>query len=257
MNDESGEMRLYIPTLMYHHVSPSIHSSISVSPKLFTAQISALYEAGWEAISIHAALRFLDNGTIPSHRAFVLTFDDAYQNFFTYALPVLRDFKAPACVYVISDFVGQADTWNHRAEVLSQHLSWEQLRTLLSLGFEIGCHSRTHQCLVKLDEGWLKEEVIGAKADLERRLDVSIDLFCYPYGKFNDRVHSEVAEHFVHSVTIEDRGSLDWSKDRWAVRRIFVGPKHEPDSLERRLLTALEGKDPESTVPHDIRKLIG
>ena len=58
-----------IPALMYHHVSPDIRTMISIPPELFKAQLSALYEKDWRAISVRTALDCLASESSPPEKA--------------------------------------------------------------------------------------------------------------------------------------------------------------------------------------------
>lgn len=246
----------YMPTLMYHHVSPDAAGPISVTPELFEAQIAGLYDAGWQAISVHNVLELMArNEAFPAKR-FVLTFDDAYEDVYSYAWPVLRGFQATSCVYVVTGYIGHFDSWNHRADTFSRHMSWEQLAQLLATGFELGCHTKTHQCLVKLDDRWLDDEVLGAKHDLEKGLASQIDLFCYPYGRFDHRVRSCVAQHYLHAFGVEE-GAITWDSDCWSVRRIYIGPKHSPSAVLRAVQHFSDDHGSDTMPPKDMRKWIG
>ena len=59
---------------------------------------------------------------------------------------------------------------------------WDDLETISQHGFEIGAHTRTHPDLGRLDGAAAAEEIAGARADIERELGTSVDLFAYPYG---------------------------------------------------------------------------
>lgn len=59
------------------------------------------------------------------HNAIVITVDDGYRDFFLYAYPVLREYKIPATLFLVSDFVDQK-LW----------LWWNQIEYLFQLTSE-------------------------------------------------------------------------------------------------------------------------
>src|SRR3989344_3707514 len=67
-------------------------------------------------------------------------------------------------------------------------LSWDKIKEIAK-NFEIGCHTVTHPADIKLctDEE-LFTEVEGAKGMLESILAREVTKFCYPRGRFDDRV---------------------------------------------------------------------
>ncbi len=71
-------------------------------------------------------------------------------------------------------------------------LSSGDLRDLSSSGFEIGAHTLTHRLLTSLPEEQVAKEVEVCKYKLEQSLGYEIPMFCYPRGRFNDLVISQV-----------------------------------------------------------------
>lgn len=61
-------------------------------------------------------------------------------------------------------------------------MSWQQLREVVSAGFEVGGHTATHAFLPELPYTELVEEVEGGKRLLESKLNVEVPTFAYPNG---------------------------------------------------------------------------
>jgi peptidoglycan-N-acetylglucosamine deacetylase len=66
------------------------------------------------------------------------------------------------------------------------------LRTLSSAGFEIGGHTVTHAILTELSPGQQAREIGACKSALQQILGREVTMFCYPKGRFNAQVISEV-----------------------------------------------------------------
>ena len=80
-------------------------------------------------------------------------------------------------------------------------LTWEQVAQLDSSLITIGSHSLSHPILPLIDDSALEREVAASRSMLEQRLGRSVDLFCYPNGAQDDRVHASVARNYRAAVT--------------------------------------------------------
>jgi peptidoglycan/xylan/chitin deacetylase (PgdA/CDA1 family) len=67
-------------------------------------------------------------------------------------------------------------------------MSWEQLRSLVRDGHEIGSHSASHPILPPVDDAQLQRESLGSRTRIEAQLEASCESFCYPNGDCDARV---------------------------------------------------------------------
>lgn len=95
--------------LCYHGVS--IDDEHEWNPELYISQeqlrrrLRALRDGGYQVLTLADATRRLYDGTLPP-RSVALTFDDGAFDFEQRALPVLREFNAPATVYLTTYYCG-------------------------------------------------------------------------------------------------------------------------------------------------------
>ena len=74
-------------------------------------------------------------------------------------------------------------------------LTEEEIRQLVSDGFEIGGHTSNHpQDLKMLNDNDLKNEIEDNKSFLEAAIEKRITKFCYPRGRYDDRVIKAVVD---------------------------------------------------------------
>lgn len=153
----------------------------------------------------------------PDRKRVAITFDDGYRDFYTHALPVLREFDAPATVFVVTDFVGDADPEVQAANAghVYEPLTHDQVAALADDPLvTVGNHTRTHHDLrAEQDRSVVESEVVGARDDLADRYGIDADRFCYPNGRYN-RTSVDVVG------TVHDLATTDES------RRPFVGTEH-------------------------------
>ncbi|MFQ9504399.1 MAG: polysaccharide deacetylase family protein [Alistipes indistinctus] len=80
----------------------------------------------------------------------VLTFDDAAASHRTVVAPLLKKYGLGGTFFVC-EFRG--------FENKEHYMSWEQIRELSEMGFEIGNHTRSHPAMSKLDREQIEEQI--------------------------------------------------------------------------------------------------
>lgn len=186
----------YLQMLMYHEIGDG-PNGLYVSVKNFEQQMKYLYDHGYCGITVEEGKALLDGrGATPAGKPVVLTFDDAYSSFMTYAYPVLSQYGFKATVFVIVDRTSNPSYPNH--------LSWEQIEQISASGMEIGSHTRSHPSLPTLGSAGLDEEVGHSKIILEEHLGQPVNSFCYPAGEYNQTVVDAVARAgYKQAVTVK------------------------------------------------------
>ncbi|MBV9229057.1 MAG: polysaccharide deacetylase family protein, partial [Chloroflexi bacterium] len=133
------------------------------------------------------------NGEELPPQPIVLTFDDAYADFYTNALPALQTYGFVATLYVPTVFVGGTSRWlEYLGEGSRPLLSWSQLAEISACGIECGAHSHTHPALDMLSFSKAQDEIVRCKCLLEDHLGQQTSSFAYPYGYYNTRVRQMV-----------------------------------------------------------------
>lgn len=102
-----------VTVLMYHSVHP--HGKMdwgpwryAVTPKTFEEQLSAITER-YEVRPLEDIVTACRDGNPPSRPTTAITFDDGFRDNLTKALPLLKQYDAPATVYVAGKYLnGQA-----------------------------------------------------------------------------------------------------------------------------------------------------
>ena len=73
------------------------------------------------------------------------SFDDAREDTYTRALPILKKYGFPATVNVISDFVLHPEGYREFGSANNRAMTAEQLLDWQRCGMEIACHGSTHE----------------------------------------------------------------------------------------------------------------
>lgn len=114
-----------------------------------------------------------------------ITFDDGYRDNFENAAPVLERLSLPATFFVVTQWMDTdiVPFWDEQRGVRHPWMTWAEVRSLHRRGFEIGAHTRTHVDLGKVSGGPAADEILGARLELEARLNAPATSFAYPFGR--------------------------------------------------------------------------
>jgi peptidoglycan/xylan/chitin deacetylase (PgdA/CDA1 family) len=113
-----------------------------------------------------------------------ITFDDGYRDNFEVAAPILRKLGLPATFFVTTGFVGTQTVapWDRELARQPGWMDWDQIRSLVAQGFEIGCHTDTHIDMGSADAQTVRTELALSSRKLHEQLGKPARLFAYPYG---------------------------------------------------------------------------
>ena len=167
----------------------------------------------------------------PIDRLLAITFDDGYRDNFENARPVLEKLSLPATFFVVTEWMGtDVVAWWDRARGVSHPwMDWDQVRDLHRRGFDVGAHTRSHVDLGAVAPMAARDEVIGARLQLEQELGARADLFAYPYG--GRRHVTETCREIVKSAGFRCccsafGGINPVGTDPFRLKRVPVSPGH-------------------------------
>jgi hypothetical protein len=124
-----------------------------------------------------------------------ITFDDGYRDNFQVAAPILRKLDLPATFFVITGFIGTRTIAPWERDLVRQPdwMTWDQIRSLASQGFEIGCHTDTHIDMGTADARTVRAELEASQRKLQEQLGRPARLFAYPFGG-RDNINAQSVE---------------------------------------------------------------
>ena len=92
------------------------------------------------------------------------------------------------------------------------YLSFDEIKEISEMGFEIGSHGVSHTLLSRLDEENQKEELSSSKIFLEKLISQDINSFCYPYGgkkSYNEHTLKLLKELNYHNAISVDARDIN------------------------------------------------
>lgn len=231
-----SSVRKRIPILMYHSIAEEAKpkfKEFTVPPALFERQMVYLSEQGYTALTVsqftYICAHQLERLPI---KPVVITFDDAFLDFYTDALPILKRYGFAATLYVPTAYVGGTSRWmEHEGEGLRPILSWEQLREIRDSGIECGTHTHSHPQLDLLPLAQAKKEITQSKRILEEHLGETVSSFAYPYGYHTSAVKQLVREVGYTSACAVKNALSTPATDPFALARVLVDPDTDVDAF--------------------------
>jgi peptidoglycan/xylan/chitin deacetylase (PgdA/CDA1 family) len=217
-----GRSRLTV--LCYHQVGDPANDCSTVSPASFREQMAFLKQH-YTVLPLSGAIDAVRTpGT--GQRLVAITFDDGYLDNATIAAPILRSLELPACFFVSTDLISSSRPFPHdivQRRPPQSHLTWDDLRSLVAQGFEIGSHTCSHADLgaVSLEEA--ERELRGSRQHLEDELGIPIRLFAFPYGhRSNMRPDTLAAAQREYDICCSAYGGHNTKVDPGNIRRVVI-----------------------------------
>jgi peptidoglycan/xylan/chitin deacetylase (PgdA/CDA1 family) len=228
--------------LMYHAVEapPLFHGlrGLYVEPSLLDAQIAELKATGATFTTLTDWAHKRTAG-----RCVAVTFDDAFQNVFDHALPVLKKHGVTSVTYVVAQEIGGTNRWD--TDLNAQMRPLMDRATLLAwqaAGQEIGSHGLRHVALAEIPLAQARTEIFDSKKTLEDLAGRAVRHFCYPYGSWNQNVRDLVEEAGYETATTVEPGTNAPGADPFTLRRhLAAHARPWRTALKHRLLHPLGG----------------
>ncbi len=206
--------------LCYHSISDDSWR-FGISPHVFKRQIEYL-KSHYTFISLKELSEYIKGTRKITQPSVVLTFDDGYQDIL-HVKEYLTEHKIKPAVFLLSD-TKKANL--RELGTKRPFLTKNDIFTLIDAGWEIGCHSATHSNLQKLSSKQIEREVVTAKKTLERDLDVAIDYFAYPRGKYSLAVLQSLKKaKYILGLTMDD-GFMTSGINPYTLPRIGIDKTH-------------------------------
>lgn len=208
---------VYLPTLMYHHVQDADvarsknQQNLTVATEIFRQQMQDIKSRGYQTATIAQLVSFFDEGVAIPKKTILLTFDDAYEDIYLNAFPILKEFGFKAVVFTATGLINNYD-----------YLKWDQVSEMAGGGITFANHTWSHKNL-KTDQATLEMEVTRADVQLTERGYNSPKSFAYPYG-FGSSQAIKLLQDLNYKLAFSTRsGGTLCKKQRFDLPRIRIG----------------------------------
>ena len=170
---------------------------LSFPPETFAGLVSDLICRGVTICTLDQLLNpEVDN-------AVAITFDDGMRSVYENALPILRDAKVPAHLYLTTAFVGGKNDWPTQpvSAPAFDMMTWTEIEACVAAGMRIEGHTASHPNLCQLNESQIADECETADHSIGQKIGVRPRHFAYPYGAYNGKVIDVVGNRYQSCTT--------------------------------------------------------
>ena len=175
------------------------------------------YLAKWrQVVSLEDAVEGRFSGRRP---AVAITFDDAYRNILTNAVPILQQYGFVATIFVPTKWIGQNNFWDVDTDCFPLEIADEdELQKATQHGIAIESHGHAHIDLAKADSLTVAEDLETSVARLREILGRPPRYLAYPYGHQAPATWAVAAEAgFSHAFLVDELEAGELAKERLSV----------------------------------------
>jgi peptidoglycan/xylan/chitin deacetylase (PgdA/CDA1 family) len=171
-----------IPVLMYHKVSSGKISRDTVSTEILEMQFAHIVKKGYHAISFLDIKNNLETATPLPSKPVIITFDDAYENFYESAVPILKKYGLKTTLFIPVAYMAKTNAWDQGNDPI---LTPDQLKVLGRDGqIEFGLHSFLHRSYAEYDIAGMREDLNNCYNTLNFYSIPYTRVLAYPYGAY-------------------------------------------------------------------------
>ena len=200
-------------------------------------------QANYTLISINEILKFKDKNTNTQKPPLLITFDDGDLSIYNNAFPLLKRFKIPGVIFVISGLIGtqepfwwdeitsyaaknrdsnaivwEVKNWPNEKrikfieqlkknsgikELSYSQLTYDQLYEMQGEGIDIANHSHSHPLFDMCTPAELKQEMTTSIEILKNK-NFLYDVFAYPNGNFSTKSEAVIKKAGIRMAFLFD-----------------------------------------------------
>lgn len=213
-----------VSILTYHSIGRPL-DPYTISPEAFARHVRFIRDR-YTVLPLQDIAGYLEDER-PDSRAVVITFDDAFLDFYEVAYPILRKSAIPCTVFVPSGLIGESNEWDADGDVCHRKplMRAGHLRELHKAGLaSFGSHTVDHVRMTLLSPREMRRQAADSKAALEDVIGAKVTMFAYPYGQlddFSDTTATVLAKTGYTIAVTSHWGTCNSLRDILRLKRIF------------------------------------
>ncbi|MDO4174740.1 MAG: polysaccharide deacetylase family protein [Eubacteriales bacterium] len=176
-----------VPVLMYHAVEDTAWGieSLFVTEANFRAQMQYLKDSGYQTIHF-SDLNHLEDYAKP----IIITFDDGYEDNYTVAYQILKEYNMKATIFMVSSSIGK-----------DRRLTADQLREMSDSGLiSIQSHTADHAKLANLSAAQQEYQMKESQRVIASITGRTPYVLSYPEGSYNKTTLSLASKYYDVAV---------------------------------------------------------
>jgi len=250
-----GQERFIV--LCYHNITdnPQDPDIMSISTAKFIQQLHWLHDHGYHPISIDDLIEASKHRKKLPPKAILLSFDDAYRDFYTRVYPILKAFNYPAVLAVVGKWEeadGEEFRYGDRRKSKKILMGWREIKEMSDSGLiEIASHTYDlHHGVLANPQGNMEPAATTRiydpksgsyeddhayyrriESDIERSSDIIYQktgkrsrVLVWPYGQYN-AVTLEIAKKHGMPITFTLDDGINTLADLDRIKRVLIYSK--------------------------------
>ncbi|MEI6682135.1 MAG: polysaccharide deacetylase family protein [Bacteroidota bacterium] len=192
-----------LPILMYHKISENQADGLTLTAEQLDRQFRHIREKGYHTIYFEELSSIMQAGLCLPERSLIITFDDAYESFSSYVLPLLEKYNFKATVFVPVGYMGKTNVWDQGNDRI---MTPEELKKLAGREHvEIGLHSFLHRNYGTLQIEEMKEDLANCINLLNANDLPFVRVLAYPYGGYpkKDKIRLGEMKNLFREVNLD------------------------------------------------------
>jgi peptidoglycan/xylan/chitin deacetylase (PgdA/CDA1 family) len=204
------------PVLMYHHIQEETaakangQASLSVTPEFFRKQMEYLKTKSYSVIEMKQLVDFFNNGIALPKKSVLITLDDGYEDNYTNAWPILKEYGFKATIFTPTGLVDNPD-----------YFSWSQMAEMKD-NIYFANHTWSHHSSTGT-EAVLNKEIGMADTQLAEHGYNSEKIFAYPYGKSSSNDEKILNKYGYKLAFTTTYGRILCKAKRFDLPRVRIG----------------------------------
>lgn len=196
----------------FHRFNDERYDSTNISNEKLIEFFNYLKENDYKVIKMEELISYLEKKEEIPDKTVVLSIDDAYKSFYENGIEIFNKFNYPFTLFVNTEAV------NRR---FGDFMTWDQIKEVSKYG-EIASHSYSHPHLVNLTKEDIIKDVKRSIEDLEKKLDIKINYFSYPYGEYTHKTKEIIKTLGFKAIFNQNNGSITKDSDIFDLNRIAL-----------------------------------
>lgn len=195
---------VYVPTLMYHHITNDFSNGATITPELFEEHMQTIVDNGYTPILFDDMIDFVYKkySRLPE-KSVCITFDDGYLSNYEIAYPLLEKYNLKANISIIGHAIGE-NQYKDTGYPMIPHFTLEQAKEMQDSGIiQIENHTYDMHQEAWLESGeYIRENAVKLSNETEENYITALQndyntmknifndylkkdplVFTYPHGK--------------------------------------------------------------------------
>lgn len=207
-----------LPVLMYHHIQDEAvakklgQTGLTVSTEWFEKQMNYLRQKGYEIVDQKTLIEIFNGGKQIKKKLAAVTLDDAYEDNYVSAFPIIKKYNIRATIFTPSGLVN-----------VPGYLTWGEIDEMKGSGLvEFANHTWSHHGANGSKE-ILEKEISLADGQLAEKGLNTYKIFAYPYGRPSVGAEAVLKKYGYQVAFTTRHGQQLCQQQRYELPRIRVG----------------------------------